>query len=523
MRAAFRPDLPERCNIAWEAVGRHAAADPERVALVHLHADGRVERWRFGALDRAAARLANVLAAAGVGRGDRVAVLLPQSPPTLIAHLAAWRLGAVSVPLFTLFGAEGVAFRMADSGATALVTDAANRPKAEGATGLVLTVGGAGAEDFDAALARAADACAWTPTGPDDPALICYTSGTTGAPKGALHGHRVLAGHMAGFVLSQDFPVAPAMVWTPADWAWMGGLFNTLLPALTLGLTALSHRMERFDPERAFKVMADHGVTNLFAPPTALRLLRQVAAPRRFDLALRAAGCAGEPMGAELLEWGRNTLGLTINEFYGQTECNMAVGASVRCASASPGSMGRPMPGVDVAVLDTDGRALGPGAQGEIALKRGAASMFLGYWGQPAMTAERFSGDWLRTGDEARWDESGQLWFAGRTDDVITSSGYRIGPSEIEDCLIAHPAVAQAAAVGEPDPVRTEAVVAHVVLREGAAVAPEALIEHVRARLGAHMAPRRVVFREGLPTTATGKIKRRELRGPLTPPRAPAG
>jgi acetyl-CoA synthetase len=522
MRAEFRWRLPERCNIGAAICFDRAQVEPDRIALNHLRADGRLDGWRYGALDRASARLANALAAGGVGRGDRVAVLLPQSPEALLTHLACYRLAAVVVPLFTLFGPEGLAFRLEDSGARAVITDAANRPKLEGLTRglLVLTVGGAADEDFAAALAAAADRQAVATTGPDDPAFISYTSGTTGPPKGALHGHRVLDGHMPGVTLVHDFPPRPGdAFWTPADWAWMGGLCNVLMPALAMGAPVLAHRMEKFDPERAFRLMAEHRIACAFTPPTALRLMRQVPDPRRFGLSLRTLGCGGESMGAELLDWGREQLGLTVNEFYGQTECNKAICNNAAVAPVKPGSMGRATPGFDVAILDSLGRELPPGETGEIAMRRGTASMFLGYWNRPDKTAEKFHGDWMRTGDEGRMDGDGCFFFAARTDDVITSSGYRIGPSEIEDCLCRHPAVAMAAVVGEPDPVRTEIVVAHVVPRPQAAGDPalaEALMAHVRDRLSPHVAPRRVVFASALPTTATGKIMRRELRRPQT-------
>ncbi len=522
MRADFRWRLPARFNMAEALCGQWARRAPARVALNHLTASGALQAWRFGALERAACRLANALAAAGVGRGDRVAVLLPQSPETLLTHLAAYRLGAIAVPLFTLFGEDGLAFRLRDSGAKALVTDAANRPKIDAIRdGLpdlacILTVDGGGAEDFAATLEKARDSHAMVETGPDDPALISYTSGTTGPPKGALHGHRVLAGHLPGVRLVHDFPPQPGdTMWTPADWAWMGGLCNVMMPALYWGVPLLSHRMERFDPERAFALMARHRVTCVFAPPTALKMMRQVPDPARFGLSLRTLGCGGEALGAELLDWGRAALGLTINEFYGQTECNKAVANNARVMAVKPGSMGRAVPGFDVAVIDSQGAVLPPDETGEIAIRRGAASMFLEYWGRPDKTAEKFAGDWMRTGDEGRIDADGYLFFAARADDVITSSGYRIGPTEIEDCLTGHPAVALAAVVGEPDALRTEIVVAHVVLAAGAVpdeATAQALIAHVRTRLSPHVAPRRVVFAESLPTTATGKIMRRELK-----------
>ena len=524
MRAAMRWRLPDRFNIAEALVGGWARIEPDRLALLHLRADGSVERWRHGDLDRAARRLANALAAQGVGRGDRVAVLLPQSPQTLLVHLAAYRLAAIVVPLFTLFGADGLRFRLQDSGARALVTDAANLPKIVGIRDelpelrLVLSVDGAGdgAESFEAHVSRASDAQDCAATGPDDPAFISYTSGTTGPPKGALHAHRVMAGHLPGAAIVHDFPPQPGdLFWTPADWAWMGGLCNVLMPALHWGVPVLSHRMERFDPERAAALMGEFGVRCAFMPPTALKLMRQAGAPKPGTVNLRTVGSGGEALGAELVEWGRAAFGLTIAEFYGQTECNKVLANNARIMPIKPGSMGRAVPGHDVAIIDAQGRELPPGESGEIAMRRGSPAMFLEYWGRPDKTEEKFAGEWMRSGDEGTMDDEGYVFFSGRGDDVITSSGYRIGPTEIENCLVAHEAVALAAVIGLPDPVRTEAVTACVTLRPGVAASDalaEALRAHVRARLSPHLAPRRVIFVQAMPTTATGKIMRRELR-----------
>jgi acetyl-CoA synthetase len=524
LRSDFAWRLPPTLNLADALCTRWARTEPDRRALIHLTAEGQVEEWTHGALDRAACRLANVLAAKGIGRGDRVGVLLPQGPFTLLAHLAAYRLGAIAVPLFTLFGADGIAFRLGDSGARAVVTDAANLHKVAGARDtlpdlasvLCIDGPGEGADDLPALMARARDTHAMVETGPEDPALIAYTSGTTGPPKGALHAHRVLAGHLPGVALVHDFaPKAGDLLWTPADWAWMGGLCNIMMPALYWGVPLLAHRMEKFDPERAFRLMAERGVRNTFLPPTALKLMRQVTPPADAPLALRTVGSGGESLGSELLDWGRATLGVTINEFYGQTECNMVVANNAAIMPVKPGSMGRAVPGYDLAIVDSEGTPLPAGEAGEIAMRRGGASMFLRYWNRPEKTAEKFKGDWMLSGDEGVMDEDGYLFFAARADDVITSSGYRIGPTEIEDCLARHPAVAMSAVIGLPDPVRTEAVTACVVPREGV-VADDALRDalraHVRARLGAHVAPRRVDFLETLPLTATGKIMRRELK-----------
>lgn len=524
MRAAFRWPAPGPLNIAWELCGRWAAVAPDRLALTHILSDGDRRAFTHRALWRDSGRLANALAAHGVERGDRVAVLLAQGPEALVAHLAAWRLGAVSAPLSVLFGAEALAYRLSDMAAAALVTDAATLPRVADlraglpALRLVLCADGPrpGAAGFAETLARASEGQTPAATGSEDPALLSYTSGTTGAPKGALHAQRVLTGHLPGVRLVHDFaPVESDRFWTPADWAWMGGLCNIMMPALAWGAPLVSHRMEKFDPERALRLIAAERVANVFLPPTALRLMRAAPDPRRWAATLRTVGSGGEALGAETLDWGREALGLTIHEFYGQTECNMVLANNAAVMPVKPGAMGRAVPGYDLAVLDGEGRVLPPGETGEIAVRRGGAAMFLRYWNKPDKTAEKFAGDWMRTGDEGRIDADGYVFFASRTDDVITSSGYRIGPTEIEDCLTAHPAVSLAAVVGLPDPVRTEAVTAFVTLRPG--VAPdaalaEALIAHVRQRLGAHLAPRAVRFADSLPTTTTGKLMRREVK-----------
>ncbi|HUF86461.1 MAG TPA: acyl-CoA synthetase [Thermohalobaculum sp.] len=524
LRAAHRWQMPARYNIAHDMCEKWAEAEPERLALVYLRPDWEVREYTFAQLARASSRFANALAEHGVGSGDRVAVLLPQVPETILTHLAVYKLGAVALPLFTLFGEEALEYRLADSGARALVTDEANLPKVNAirerlpALETVFSIDrpGAGAWGFWQELGKARDRVEMADTGPEDPAFICYTSGTTGPPKGALHAHRVLLGHLPGVQVTHEFLPQPGdRMWTPADWAWMGGLCNIAMPALRLGVPLVAHRMERFDPEKAFELMARMGVRNTFLPPTALKLMRTVSDPARFGLNLRSVGSGGESLGAEVLEWGKGALGLTVNEFYGQTECNLVVGNCASITEVRPGSMGRAFPGSDVAILDSDGNELPPGETGEIAVKRGDAAMFLEYWGMPGKTAEKFAGDWMRTGDEGAMDADGYFWFASRSDDVITSSGYRIGPSEIENCLTGHAAVAMAACVGIPDPVRTEIVKAYVVLapgREGTQALADELIAHVRTRLSPHVAPRLVEFIERMPTTATGKIMRRELR-----------
>lgn len=519
----FRWAVPEQYNIGVDVCDRHAD-EGRGLALLFIDEGGRVRRYDFEEVRRQSNRLANALIGHGLRRGDRVAVLLGQAPETAIAHVAAFKAAMISVPLFTLFGEDALAYRLADSGAKAIVTDQAGMeklgtirdrlPELE----IVLVVGGAavGALDFDEELAKASDRFESVATRADDPAVIIYTSGTTGNPKGALHAHRVLLGHLPGVELPHEFFPRPGdLFWTPADWAWIGGLFDVLMPSWHHGVPVLAHRARKFDPEHAVRLMAEHGVRNVFMPPTALKLLRQADATPPATLALRTVASGGETLGGELLDWGRETLGVTINEFYGQTECNVVVANAARLFPVRPGSMGRAVPGHDVRVVDERGNPVADGTVGAIAIRRPDPVMFLRYWNNERATAEKFAGDYLLTGDLGRRDEDGYLWFLGRADDVITSAGYRIGPSEIEDCLIKHPAVALAAAVGVPDPMRTEIVKAFIVLRPGYTRNEELTRDiqaFVKQRLSAHEYPRAVEFVDELPMTATGKIMRRELR-----------
>jgi acetyl-CoA synthetase len=376
---------------------------------------------------------------------------------------------------------------------------------------------GDGALDFDETLSRASADFAPVATAADDPAMMIYTSGTTGQPKGALHAHRVLLGHMPGIQLPHEFfPQLGDRFWTPADWAWAGGLLNCLLPSLYCGVPVVARRFDKFDPEEAFALMARHQVRNAFIPPTALRMLRAVPNPRgRHNIALRSVGSGGEALGAETFAWGEAALGVAINEFYGQTECNLVIGSCAAIGLVKPGAIGKPIPGHTVAVIDREGRPVKAGELGQIAVKRPDPVMFLEYWGKPEATREKFIGEWMTTGDQGVVDEDGYFIFVGRDDDVITSSGYRIGPGEIEDCLIKHPAVALAAAIGNPDPVRTEIVKAFIVLKSGRSPSPvlaDEIQAFVRKHLSAHEYPREIAFIDELPMTTTGKVIRRLLR-----------
>ncbi len=543
LRGAFRWQVPEHYNIGVDVCDRHATGE-RCLALVFQDEGGTVRRFTFDEIKAQSNRFANVLAAHGLVRGDRLAILLPQAPETAIAHVAAYKAGLVAVPLFTLFGEDALEYRLGNSGATALVTDRTGYAKIaairerlpdlrhiyliEGSGGAALAAPSVrdatrrsspagGTQDFAALLARASDAFIPVATRADDPALIVYTSGTTGNPKGALHAHRVLLGHLPGVELPHEFfPQKGDLFWTPADWAWIGGLMDVLLPSWHHGMPVLAYRARKFDPDEAFHLMGTHGVRNVFLPPTALKLMRQSGASgNRQGVALRTVASGGETLGGELLDWGRATFGLTINEFYGQTECNLLVGNAARLFPVRPGSMGRAIPGHDVRIVDAVGQPVRPGESGLVGVRRPDPVMFLEYWRNDAATEEKFAGDYLLTGDLARQDEDGYFWFVGRSDDLITSAGYRIGPGEIEDCLMKHPAVALAAAVGVPDPVRTELVKAFLVLKPGCAPSAELAREiqdFVKTRLAAHEYPRLVEFIDALPMTTTGKIIRRKLR-----------
>ena len=520
-RSRFRWSIPERFNIGADVVDRHGDA----LALIELDPSGKKREYSFLDVSRMANRLANVFVAHGLTHGDRVAILLPQRHETAVAHVAAYKAGLVAVPLFTLFGEEALEFRLQNSGARALVTDRDQLPKIASIRDrlpdlrLVLCADGPpeGAVDLHGAMDRSADRFDAVDTNAEDAAVIIYTSGTTGQPKGALHAHRVLLGHLPGVEYPHDgFPQAGDRFWTPADWAWIGGLFDVLMPAWHHGVAVVAHRPRKFDPGEALHLMAQHGVRNVFMPPTALKMLRASGA-KDSGVRLRTLASGGESLSEDLIDWGQSMFGLTINEFYGQTECNLVVGNGAELPPVRPGWTGTAIPGHTVGIVDEEGRELPPGEPGSIAYRRPDPVLFLGYWRNDAATAAKFRGDWLVSGDLGTRDEAGYFRFIGRDDDLITSGGYRIGPGEIEACLQRHPAVALAAAVGEPDPIRTEVVKAVIVLKEGYAPTQqmaEELQAHVRERLAAHEYPRIVEFAKELPLTATGKIIRRVLRSP---------
>lgn len=483
--------IPARLNMARQALDHPA----EALAVIDLTGGARRD-VTFGALSQMVDGLARRLLEE-VRPGDRVGVLLSQSPWCVAAHLAIWKIGAISVPLFKLFKRDALQSRVTDAGTALVLTDV------EGAA----LLGDLARPLLAAEAGREGAPVPFADTGPDDPAIIIYTSGTTGSPKGALHGHRLLTGHLPGVSVSHDHLGQPGdCLWTPADWAWIGGLFDIAMPGLALGVPVVAARMEKFNPEGCAAIIHEGGVRNVFFPPTALRMLKAA------DMALpglRSVASGGEPLGAEMLDWGRRAFGLAINEFYGQTECNMVASSCGADFPARPGCIGRPVPGHRVEVIDAAGNPTRE--EGDIAVHRGSASMLLEYWNRPEATAEKFRGDWLVMGDRGIW-EGDYLRFVGREDDVITSAGYRIGPAEIEDCLLTHPDVATVGVVGKPDPLRTEIVKAYVVLKPGAKGDAAALQVWVKERLAGYSYPREIAFLEALPMTVTGKVIRRELK-----------
>jgi len=522
----FRWEIPERFNIARDCCGQWAAGR-SRLALLWEDESGASARLTFDDVQKAANRLSNALQGLGVKRGDRVALLLPQRPETAIAYIAIFQMGAIALPLSHLFGPEALEYRLEHAGACVAIVEPTTLPNLWAIKDRlsqlkhVIGVGGAsetGVLNFDSLLEKSSSSYTCVETKAEDPSLIIYTSGTTGAPKGALHVHRVILGNIPGFAHSHDFFPQPGDVfWSPADWAWAGGLFDALLPTWHFGLPVLGYR-GKFDAEKAYYLLQKYGIRNSFLFPTALKLMMKAypEPKKKFSLKLRSVMSAGESVGTTVLEWSREHLGVTINEMFGQTEINYVVGNCQAAWPVKPGSIGKPYPGHRVAVIDEQGREIKRGELGEIAIKKEQDPVFfLEYWKNPNATKEKFIGDWATTGDQGRMDEDGYLWYQGRSDDVIKSSGYRIGPAEIESCLVKHPAVANAAVIGKPDEARGAIVKAFVVLQSGYDKS-EALIEeiqkHVRGRLAPYEYPREIEFLDALPMTTTGKVQRKELR-----------
>ena len=518
----FEWDIPTYFNIGEAVSGFWAVHDPDRLAIIEEREDGSVREWSFLALDRLANRFANALVASGARVGDRIGIHLPQRVETAAAHLGAFKAGLITVPLFELFARDALTFRLKASDARVLITnqigaEAIDRDELPTLTTVVSIDGPSdkavswndfvypGKDHFEAVATLA-----------DDRAIIIFTSGTEGPPKGVVHGHRVLLGHLPGVELPQNFLPQPGdRFWTPADWSWIGGLLDVLLPGLYHGIPIVARRFTKFDPEQAVDLLARHQVRNTFLPPTALKLMAKAIERPVSGVELRSIGSGGERLGAPLQEWSKTVFGRPINEFYGQTEVNLVITNCHEIMDIKPGFMGRAVPGHYVAIVDDEGVVLPAGEVGNIAVRRPDPVLFLEYFRQPDKTAEKFIGDWCILGDRGHRDREGYFWFEGRNDDVISSSGYRIGPAEIEECLQTHPAVQLSGVIGREDKDRGEIIVAYVVLAKPKSASDKLkteLQDHVRTNLAAHEYPREVVFIDALPMTVTGKIQRAVLR-----------
>lgn len=519
----FSWHIPERLNIAYEVCDKHEKLS-NRIAIYYEHEDGRKNKVSFGDLQKYANQFANVLQSRGIKKGSRIAIVLSQRIETAIAHIAIYKLGAIAIPLSVLFGDQALRFRLADSECCAVIYD---NQKESSILQLIdelqnielqISCDAADAKfNFWDLLGNASVDFQNEDTLANDPALLIYTSGTTGPPKGAVIAHRAILATLPGFELSHNFfPKDQDLFWTPADWAWTGGLWDALLPSLYYGIPVLAYQGGKFDPEKALHLMQKYSVRNSFIPPTALKIIRNVPAiAKNFKLRLRSVMSAGESVGEELIHWGRQQLQVSINEMWGQTEFNYLVGNCTAILPIKPGSMGKPYPGHKVISIDQQGNECPTGELGELAVHGQDPVSFLGYWKNQSATQKKFINGWFRTGDTGYKDEDGYLWFVGRNDDVISSAGYRIGPGEIEDVLLSHPAVIQAAAIGVPDELRGEKVKVYIVLSDGHSASDQLKTEiqaTVRNKLAAYEYPREIEFLQEFPMTTSGKIKRNVLR-----------
>ena len=530
----YRWHVPTDFNIAHWCCARWAN-EPDRIAIYMDDEKDGDRIITYAELQQTANQLSHWMIQNGVKRGTRVAIVMPQRPEVAIAHIACHQVGAIAMPMSVLFGPDALEYRLNDSAASLVITDEIGWPNIAAirkrctALESIIVVDGQTHNTFDWQSSLRNLPTTFTPvsTQSTDPALLIYTSGTTGSPKGALMPQSALLGNLTGFVASQNwFPKDDDVFWSPADWAWTGGLMDALLPTLYFGRPIVASRA-RFSAEHAFRLMEKYRVTNSFLFPTALKMMmKAVPAPRKhYQLSLRAIMSAGEAVGDAVFDWTQSALGVTVNEMFGQTEANYIVGNSAAKWPARAGSMGRPYPGHRVAVIDDDGNEVNAGETGEVALHKNDIHgypdpvIFLGYWNNAQATSDKYSGDWLRTGDLAQIDEDGYLWYRGRADDMFKSAGYRIGPSEIENCLVKHAAVANAAVVPKPDAERGNLIKAYVVLTEttprnasiDAALIAE-LQQHVRGLLAPYEYPKEIEFIDALPMTTTGKVQRRVLR-----------
>ncbi|MEO1703149.1 MAG: AMP-binding protein [Pseudomonadota bacterium] len=523
LRASFRWDIPNRFNLAEVCVSRHAQENPNGTALIIDHPKEReATRVSWRQLDLRCKLVAGALQQLGVHRGDRVAIQLPQGWEAVATHLAIYHLGAIAVPLATQFGPQAIAYRIEKARPKIFVAtrqaverwrDGSNGSAAQ-TTALIVGANACDELNFEDALEAAAPVEDIADTGPDDAAMMLFTSGTTGQPKGVLHAHRVLLGHLPGIQLAQELlPHGGDVFWTPSDWAWAGGLLNALLPALYFGVPVVAANAPRFSSDWALSILSTHKVTNAFLPPTAIRILANHDGEIP-QLHLRAVGAAGEQLGPHTHRAARRIFNAPVNEFYGQTECNTVIGSSHSIGVSNPASMGKVTPGHDVRLISADGQFINEG-DGQIVINADTPVAMLGYFEDTESTAEKIINGWIHTGDIATLSADGWFTFKSRNDDIITSAGYRIGPFEIEECLRAHSDVLEAAVVGISDEERTEQVAAFVKITPQAQYKTGLdgeLKAWVRDRLSAHLYPRHVEIVDHIPTTESGKIIRRAFR-----------
>ncbi len=524
--SGFEIVIPAKSNIARNTVERYAAETPDHTALIHEREDLSVRTWTFAELERDASRLAHALAGLGIGRGDRVALHTGMRPETGIVHLALYKLGAIAVTLSQLYGPDTLAHILNHAEAAAIVTQDSAWDRVRGREGEFpplkhrIVVGETSGNEipFDSLTAEGPDSLPAVDTDADEVALLMYTSGSTGLPKGIMHGHRILEAYVPSlslvYDLDRDDP--SSVFWSPADWAWVGGLLDLLLIAWRLGRCVVTSE-HRFDADWAFEFMARQGVTHSFMTPTALKRLAQVAdAKSRWpDLKLRVVCTGGEALPGAVLDWAEGDLGIVCNEFYGLTEVNHLIGSCKSLYPSLAGSMGVAYPGHATTIVDDTGTPLPDGEEGEVVTSGDDVTQFLGYWKDPERTADLWFGPWMRTGDMAVRDSDGYFWYRGRTDDLIKSSGFRIGPAEVEDCLVRHAAVAEAAVVASPDEDRGSIVKAFIRLADGHDSSDDLTAElqaHVKDNLAAYKYPREVEYVDRFEMTSSGKINRRKLR-----------
>ena len=529
---SFKWNIPEFYNIASDTVDQDIYQN--RIALINLLQDGKIEEWFFVDIKRYANKLANVFDHFHLEANARVGIILGQCPETAIAHMACFKSGKISIPLFNLFGTDALHYRLLNSRASLVICDniGLNKifeikdrlPDLKKIICIDSNDEKSNVFNFKKLLEQASDSYITKKTKASDPALIIYTSGTTGGPKGALLPHRSLLGHIPGVEIPHEFlsssePVTD-LFWTPADWAWIGGLFDVLLPAWHFGIPVVSYRSQKFDPEFTFDLISRLEIKNTFLPPTALKMMKSFNPSKTVkDLKLRTVGSGGEALGEDLLEWGKQILGVGINEFYGQTECNLTVSNCGAIMPTKQGSIGKPVPGHEVRIINKNGEIIKePGLDGEIIVKSDTPVSFLKYWENDKATKQKVKDGWLYTGDFAYKDEEGYFYFKGRKDDIINTSGYRVGPSEVEDAVLSHPKVNMVAVIGIPDKLRGQIIKAFVVPRDHNNVLAEneilkrSIQNHVKLKLAAHEYPRLIEFVYELPLTTTGKIIRKDLR-----------